>query len=61
MSNHILAINCPYFEHFVSIAKRLSLKPSIFWKDSNSDFFMIKEIYSEIVPNSFNFETVTKR
>ena len=36
-------------------------------KDSNSDFFhdhislkKIKEIYSEIVPNSFSFEPVTK-
>ena len=54
-------------EHFVGIAKMLSLKPSISSKDSNSDFFhdhisvkKIKEIYPEIVQNSFNFEPVTK-
>ena len=54
-------------EHFVSITKKLSLKPSISSKDSNSDFFhdhisikKIKEIYPEIVPNSFKFEPVTK-
>ena len=54
-------------EHFVSITKKLSLKVSISSKHSNSDFFhdhismkKIKEIYPEIVPNSFKFETVTK-
>ena len=54
-------------EHFVCITKKLRLKPSIFSEDSNSDFFhdyvsikKIKEIYSEIVPNSFKFEPVTK-
>ena len=54
-------------EHFVSIAKTLSLKPSISSKDSDSDFFhdhismkKMKEIYPEIVPNSFKFEPVTK-
>ena len=54
-------------EHFVSIAKKLSLKPSIPSKDSNSDFFhghiginKIKEIYPEIALNSFKFEPVTK-
>ena len=51
-------------EHFVSITKKLSLKPSISSKDSNSDFFhdhisikKIKKIYPEIVPK---FEPVTK-
>ena len=54
-------------EHFVSIAKKLSLKPSISSKDSDSDFFhdhismkKMEEIYPEIVPNSFKFEPVTK-
>ena len=54
-------------EHFVSITKKLSLKPSISLTDSNSDVFhdhisikKIKEIYPEIVPNSFKFEPVTK-
>ena len=54
-------------EHFVSITKKLSLKPSISSKNSNSDVFhdhisikKIKEIYPEIVPNSFKFEPVTK-
>ena len=54
-------------EHFVSITKKLSLKHIISSKDSNSDFFhdhisikQIKEIYPEIVPNSFKFEPVTK-
>ena len=51
-------------EHFVSITKKLSLKPSISSKDPNSDFFhdhvsikKIKKIYPEIVPK---FEPVTK-
>ena len=54
-------------EHFVSITKKLSLKPSIFSKDSNSNFFRdhistkkIKEIYSKIFQNSFKFEPGTK-
>ena len=54
-------------EHFVSITKKLSLKPSISLTDSNSDVFhdhisikKIKEIYPEIVLNSFKFEQVTK-
>ena len=54
-------------EHFVSITKKLSLKPGISSNDCNSGFFYdhisikkIKEIYSEIVPNSFEFEPVTK-
>ena len=54
-------------DHFFSITKKLSLKPSISSKDSNSDIFHdhisiknIKEIYPEIVPNSFKFEPVTK-
>ena len=54
-------------DHFFSITKKLSLKPSISSKDSNSDIFhdhisikIIKEIYPEIVPNSFKFEPVTK-
>ena len=54
-------------EHFVSITEKLSLKSSISSKDSDSDFFhdrlstkKIKEIYPEIVPNSFKFEPVTK-
>ena len=54
-------------EHFVSITKKLSLKPRISSKDSNSDFFhdhvsikKIKKIYLEIVQNSFKFEQVTK-
>ena len=54
-------------DHFVSITKKLSLKPSIFSKNSKSDIFhdhiiikKIKEIYPEIVPNSFKFEPVTK-
>ena len=54
-------------KHFVSITKKLSLKPSISSKDCNSVFFhdhisikKIKEIYPEIVPNSFMFEPVTK-
>ena len=49
-------------EHFVSITKKLSLKPAISSKNSNSDVFhdnisieKIKEIYPEIVPNSFKF------
>ena len=49
------------------LQKKLSLKPSIFSKISNSDVFhdqisikKIKEIYPEIVPNSFKFEPVTK-
>ena len=53
-------------EHFVSITKKLSLKPSISLTDSNSDVFhdhisikKIKEIYPEIVPNSFKIEPVT--
>ena len=54
-------------EHFVSITRKLSLKPSIFLQRSNSDFFhdhisikKIKETYPEIVLNSFKFEQVTK-
>ena len=54
-------------EHFVGITKKLILKPSISSKDSDSDFLhdhisikKIKEIYPEIVPNSFKFELVTK-
>ena len=54
-------------EHFVSIAKKLSLKPSISLKNFNSDVFhdhisikKIKDIYPEIVPNSFKFGPVTK-
>ena len=54
-------------EHFVSITKKLSLKPKNFSKNSNSDVSndhisikKIKEIYPEIVPNSFKFEPVTK-
>ena len=54
-------------EHFVSTTKKLSKKPSISSKDSDSDFFhdhisikKIKEIYPEIVPNIFKFEPVTK-
>ena len=55
-------------EHFVSITKKLNLKPSISSKDSNSDFFhdpvsikKINEIYPELVPNSFKFGPDTKR
>ena len=52
----------------MSITKKLSLKPSIFSKNTNSDFFFhnviiikkIKKIHSEIVLNSFKFETVPK-
>ena len=51
----------------VSITKKLSLKPSISLEDSDSDLFhnlfsikKIKEIYPEIVPNSFKFKPVTK-
>ena len=54
-------------EHFVSITKKLSLKPSISSKYSGSDFFhdqisikKITEIYPEIIPNSFKLESVTK-
>ena len=54
-------------KHFISITKKLSLKPSISPKDSNSYFFhdhtsikKIKEIYPELVPNSFKFEPITK-
>ena len=54
-------------EHFVRIRRKLSLKPSIFSKYSNSDVFFdhiciikIKEIYPEIVPNSLQFKPVTK-
>ena len=54
-------------EHFVSIAKKLSLKPSISLKNFNSDVFhdhisikKIKDIYPEIVPNSFKFEPAIK-
>ena len=53
-------------EHFVSITKKLNLNPTISSKKSNSDVFhdqvnmkKIKEIYPEIVPNSFKFEPVT--
>ena len=42
-------------EHFVSIAKKLSLKPSVYSENSNSDVFhdhisikKTKEIYPEI-------------
>ena len=50
------------------ITKKLSLKPSIFSKNTNSDFFFhnviiikkIKKIHSETVLNSFKFETVPK-
>ena len=60
--------NCQYYERvFVSITKSWVLKPSISSKDSDSDFFhghisikKIKEIYPEIVSNSFQFEPVTK-
>ena len=54
-------------EHFVRITRKLSLKPSIFLKYSNSDVFYdhisiikIKEIYPEIVPKSLQFKPVTK-
>ena len=54
-------------EHFVRIRRKLSLKPSIFSKYSNSDVFFdhisiikIKEIYPEIVPNSLQLKPVTK-
>ena len=54
-------------EHFVSITKKLSLKPIISSKDSNIDIFndhisikKIKKIYAEILPNSLKFEPVTK-
>ena len=54
-------------EHFVSITKKLSLKPSISPKNSDADVFhdhisikKFKEIYPEIVPNSFKSEPVTK-
>ena len=48
----------------MSITKKLSLKPSIFSKNTNSDFFFhngiikkkMKKIHSEIVLNSFKFE-----
>ena len=47
-------------DHFVSIPKAFSLKPGILPKDPDSDFLhdhismkKVKEIYSEIVPNSF--------
>ena len=53
-------------EHFVSITKKLSLKPSISPKNSDADVFhdhisikKFKEIYPEIVPNSFKSEPVT--
>ena len=49
-------------EHFVSITKKLSLKPSISSKNSNSNVFhdhisikKIKEIYPEILPNSSKY------
>ena len=52
----------------MSITKKLSLKPSIFSKNTNSDFFFhnliiikkVKKIHSEIVLNSFKFEAVPK-
>ena len=54
-------------EHFVSISKKLNLKPSISSKNSNLGVFhdsisikKIKEIYLEIAPNSFKFKPVTK-
>ena len=54
-------------EHFLSITKKLSLKPSISSKDSNSDFFhyyisfkKIKEIYPEIFPNIYKLKPATK-
>ena len=54
-------------EHFVSITKKLSLKPSTSSKNFNSDVFhdhisikRIKEIHPEIIPKSFKFKTVTK-
>ena len=54
-------------EHFVSITKKLSLKPSICSKNSNSRVFhdhisikKVKEIYPEIVSSSFKFKPVTK-
>ena len=54
-------------EHFVSITKKLSSKPGISSNDCNSGYFYhhiiikkIKEIYSEIVPNSFEFEQLLK-
>ena len=54
-------------EHFVTITKKLSSKPSISSKDSHLDFLHdhvsvenIKEIYPKIDPNSFKSEPVTK-
>ena len=54
-------------EHFVSITKKLSLKPSISSKNSNSDVFhahisikKIKEIYPEIVLNSLSLNQLLK-
>ena len=59
-------IAIPY-EHFVTITKELSSKPSISSKDSDLDFLHdhisvknIKEIYPKIDPNSFTSEPVTK-
>ena len=49
-------------EHIVSITEKLSLKPSISSRDSDSDFChdhssikKIKDIYPEIVWSSFKF------
>ena len=54
-------------EHFVTITKKLSSKPSISPKDSDLHFLHdhisvknIKEIYPKIDPNSFKSEPVTK-
>ena len=55
-------------EHFVRITKKVSLKTSISSKRLWFRFFFhdhisikkIKEIYPEIVTNSFKFEPVTK-
>ena len=54
-------------DYFVTITKMLRLRPSISLKNSDSDLFhdhisikKIKEIYFQIVSNSFKFESVTK-
>ena len=51
----------------ILLALQIGLKPSISSKDCDLDFFhdhistkKIKEIYPQIVPNSFKFESVTK-
>ena len=55
-------------ERFVSITKKLSFRPSISSKGSNSIFFFhdhisikrMKEIYPKIVPNSLSLNQLLK-